>query len=38
MGWSFFVTNMKAVFEQGVGLREHDEGRAYETPGDVPVT
>jgi uncharacterized protein YndB with AHSA1/START domain len=31
MGWSFFMTNMKALLEHGVDLREHDAERAYET-------
>ena len=31
MGWSFFMTNMKAVLEHGIDLRELDEKRAYET-------
>ncbi|MCY3412836.1 MAG: SRPBCC domain-containing protein [Candidatus Heimdallarchaeota archaeon] len=31
MGWSFFMTNMKAVLEYGIDLRETDEVRAYET-------
>ncbi|MHA2028140.1 MAG: SRPBCC family protein [Candidatus Kariarchaeaceae archaeon] len=31
MGWSFFMTNMKALLEHGVDLRETDPDRAYET-------
>lgn len=31
MGWSFFMTNMKAVVEHRADLREHDEDRAMET-------
>lgn len=29
MGWSFFMTNLKARLEYGVDLREHDAERAY---------
>lgn len=31
MGWSFFMTNMKAVYESGIDLREHDPKRAMDT-------
>jgi uncharacterized protein YndB with AHSA1/START domain len=31
MGWSFFMTNMKAVYENGIDLREHDPNRAMDT-------
>ena len=31
MGWSFFMTNMKAVYENGIDLREHDSKRAMDT-------
>ncbi|OLS28384.1 MAG: hypothetical protein HeimC2_07300 [Candidatus Heimdallarchaeota archaeon LC_2] len=31
MGWSFFMTNMKAVYENGIDLREHDPVRAMDT-------
>ncbi len=31
MGWSFFMTNMKAVYENGIDLREHDPKRAMDT-------
>lgn len=31
MGWSFFIANMKSVFEYGNDLRELDAKRAYET-------
>ena len=31
MGWSFFMTNMKALLEHGVDLREIDQTRAFET-------
>jgi hypothetical protein len=29
MGWSFFMTNLKALLEHGVDLRELDSDRAY---------
>lgn len=29
MGWSFFMTNLKALLEHGVDLRETDPERAY---------
>ena len=29
MGWSFFMTNLKALLEHGVDLRETDQDRAY---------
>lgn len=29
MGWSFFMTNLKALLEHGVDLRETDQERAY---------
>ena len=29
MGWSFFMTNLKALLEYGVDLRETDQERAY---------
>lgn len=29
MGWSFFMTNLKALLEHGVDLRETDEERAF---------
>jgi len=29
MGWSFFLTNLKARMEYGADLREYDAGRAY---------
>ena len=29
MGWSFFMTNLKALLEYGVDLREKDPDRAY---------
>jgi len=30
LGWSFFMTNLKALLEYGVDLRETDRERAYE--------
>jgi hypothetical protein len=29
LGWSFFMTNLKALLEHGVDLREFDPDRAY---------
>jgi hypothetical protein len=29
MGWSFFMTNLKALLEYGADLREYDAERAY---------
>ncbi len=29
MGWSFFMTNLKALLEHGVDLRETEQERAY---------
>ncbi|MFN2293057.1 MAG: hypothetical protein ACK2U0_01470, partial [Candidatus Promineifilaceae bacterium] len=29
LGWSFFMTNLKALLEYGVDLRETDQERAY---------
>ena len=29
LGWSFFMTNLKAFLEHGIDLREADPERAY---------
>ena len=31
LGWSFFMTNLKALLEHGVDLRETDRERAYDS-------
>ena len=29
LGWSFFITNLKALLEHGIDLRETDPDKAY---------